>query len=297
MRVLPIYRWQGGLLGSFVGQWLPQESTDSQSVLPYLQIGQSLIHYLVEKNQLSEQDWLNIYQQYPNELKKARSGDLILGLLPLILYEHDSARELEQQMELVGFCWQKNPEIIQNVLIYCYLCGLILKEQFQTQQTLDHLIQVSQTRQTSLSNQLGLVKDLLNNAVPLRQGMKQLISQGTSNQIAIVLSLYCFISTPENFQLSIKRAWQISEQFPLSLALTGFLSGIYNSISGFPVRWRVATQNFPLTPSIQQKTVQLFTSWSGVYDLNAEYPLLKTSLAPVSVIQRRPLNIVSQESI
>ncbi|GFE72180.1 hypothetical protein [Chroococcus sp. FPU101] len=297
MRFLPIYRWQGGLLGSFVGQWLPQFSTDTRSVLPYLQIGQHLIDHLVEKNQLSEQDWLNIYQQYPRELKKARSADLILVLLPLILYEHDSQRELEQQIDLMGLYWQKNTEITQNVLIWGYLCSLVLKEQFHTQRTLDHLIQIPQTRQSSLIDLLDLVKDLLNNAVPLCQGMKQLISQGTPHQLAIALSLYCFASTPENFQLSILRASQIAEQFPVSLALTGFLSGIYNSISGFPVRWRVATQNCPLTLSIQHKTVQLFASWSGVYDLDTEYPLLKTSLASVSVIQRRHLNIVSQDSI
>lgn len=296
MRFLPIHRWQGGLLGSFVGEWLPQSNTDAQSIIPYLQIGQHLTKNLIEKRQLSEQDWLNLDQQYSSELNICRSGDLILALLPLILFEHDSKRELEQHLCLLQTLWQQPTETINDVLVWNYLCSLILTEQLQPQQWLDEIIQVARTRQTPLKELLELVRKLLENAVPLHQSIKQLSRKGTPNQLAIALSIYCFGSTPNDVRLSILRASQT--QNLLTIALTGFLVGIYNSITGFPLAWRKASQNRPSTQFISQQAVQLFAVWSGVYEINTNSPFPKFPIAASGVIQRRTsLNIVSQDRI
>jgi hypothetical protein len=296
MRFLPIHRWQGGLLGSFVGEWLLESNTDAQSVLPYLQIGQHLTKDFIEKRRLSEQDWLNLYQQYSSELNICRSGDLILALLPLILFAHDSRYELEQHLSLLETHWQQPTEVIDDVMVWGYLCSLILTEQLQPQRWLDDVIQIAHTKQTSLKELLKLVKILLENAVPLHQGIKQLSREGTSKQLAIALSIYCFGSTPNEVGLSILRASQT--QNSLVLALTGFLVGLYNSISGFPVAWRKLSRNSPSTQFISQQAVQLFAVWSGVYEIKANSPLPTFPIAASGVIQRRTsLNIVSQDRI
>lgn len=296
MRFLPIHRWQGGLLGSFVGEWLPESNTDTQSVLPYLQIGQHLTKDLIEKRQLSKQDWLNLYQQYSSELNICRSGDLILALLPIILFAHDSRYELEQHLNLLETIWQQPTETINDVLVWGYLCSLILKEQLQPQRWLDDLIQIAHTKQTPLEELLKLVKILLEDAVPLYQSIKQLSREGTPNQLAIALSIYCFGSTANDVHLSILRASQT--QNSLMISLTGFLVGIYNSISGFPLAWRKASQNCPSTQLLNQQAVQLFAVWSGVYEIKANSPLPTFPIAASGVIQRRTsLKIVSQDRI
>lgn len=296
MRFLPIHRWQGGLLGSFVGEWLLGSNTNAQSVLPYLQIGQHLTKDLIEKRQLSEQDWLNLYQQYSSELNICQSGDLILALLPLILFAHDSRYELEQHLSLVQTLWQQPTVTINDVLVWGYLCSLVLTEQLQPQRWLDDLIQVAHTRRTPLKELLKLVKILLENAVPLHQSIKQLSCEGTPNQIAIALSIYCFGSTPNEVGLCILRASQT--QNSLTIALTGFLAGIYNSMSGFPLAWRLANQNYPSTQVISKQAVQLFAVWSGVYEIKANSLLPTFPIAASGVIQpRTSLNIVSQDRI
>ncbi|PSF39424.1 hypothetical protein C7H19_01145 [Aphanothece hegewaldii CCALA 016] len=297
MQFLPVYRWQGGLLGSCVGEWLPQFNTDTQTVIPYLQIGQHLINDFIEKRQLSEQDWLNIYQQYSKELKNCRSGELILSLLPLFLFYHDSRWELEQQLYLVETLWQQPAQTINDVLVWGYLCSLILREELQPQQWLDDLIQVAHSRQTSLKELLELVKRLLDDAVPLHQGIKQITLKETPFQVAIAFSVYCFGSTPNDVGLSITRASQIKKQNSLTIALTGFLVGLYNSISGFPLAWRKKSQNEPLTQLLNQQVIQMFGLWSGVYEINSNTPPSTFTLAASGVIQRRTsLNLVSQDN-
>ncbi|MBC6473957.1 MAG: ADP-ribosylglycohydrolase family protein [Hormoscilla sp. GM102CHS1] len=94
---------------------------------------------------------------------------------------------------------------------------------------------------------------------------------------SIGLALYCFLSTPEDFRLSVMRALRIARVQPqLVAALTGAMSGAYNSLAGIPVSWRIAIKR-PLTAEkfllpcwgvtsaaeIVQLATNLFVAWSG----------------------------------
>jgi hypothetical protein len=292
MHFLPINRWQGGLLGS----WLAQSLTPS--VNPHLYIGQHLLEALVEKRQLAEQDWLNLYQKYPDELKTSRSGDMILALMPLFLLHHDDRQELERQLSLVQTLWQLPREAIDDGVVWGDLTSAILGEQLQPQRWLEQVIQVARSRQTPLPDLLESVRRLLRDGTPLRLGVRQLSRQERPDQLAIALAIYCFGTTPDDLRLSLLRACHLQEQSASVVALTGFLSGSYNSLSGFPVSWRIASKDFPTTSLLRQQILQLFAVWSGVYQPNADHPLPSSTLAASGVIQRRTsFKIVSQDQM
>jgi hypothetical protein len=97
-----------------------------------------------------------------------------------------------------------------------------------------------------------------------------------------VLAIYCFLSTPEDFRIAIRRAYQIEDRSQFICALTGILAGAYNSLTGIPLNGYIATQErlqWLLTAQ------NLLTTWAGVYQpLSAAAPL---TVASPQVIQRR----------
>lgn len=97
------------------------------------------------------------------------------------------------------------------------------------------------------------------------------------------LALYSFLSTPEDFRLSLLRAAQSQHHPQLTCALTGILSGSYNGMAGLPPNWchrlNYSSSSFlpqatsPLSvlwdvssnTQIFQLASQLLAVWSGVY--------------------------------
>lgn len=114
---------------------------------------------------------------------------------------------------------------------------------------------------------------------------------------AFALALYCFLSTPEDFGLSVVRSVRTGSHRELTGAISGALSGAYNGIAGIPVSWQMcepqrhkphpdSSMSFaPLSLSpIPPPTVgtgpavglllplasRLFAAWAGIYDLNRQ---------------------------
>jgi hypothetical protein len=82
------------------------------------------------------------------------------------------------------------------------------------------------------------------------------------------------MSTIEDFRLSVLRALQNSHRSPEISAITGALSGAYNSAVGIPISWQVMLVQANSTEgqvSSSRRMVELADAlaavWSGVYDL------------------------------
>ncbi len=111
-----------------------------------------------------------------------------------------------------------------------------------------------------------------------------------SPNAAFALALYCFLSTPEDFRLSVVPAWGTAGHRELTGAIAGALSGAYNGIAGIPMSWQMcepqrhggcldssisfmplsATPIPPPTASVSFLPLasRLFAAWAGIYDLN-----------------------------
>ncbi|GAB4280409.1 MAG: hypothetical protein Fur0025_08350 [Oscillatoriaceae cyanobacterium] len=113
-----------------------------------------------------------------------------------------------------------------------------------------------------------------------------------SPNAAFALALYCFLSTPEDFRLSVVPAVLPGGDRELTGAIAGALSGAYNGIAGIPLSWQMckpqihrgcldASMSFmplslsPLPPptasvSLLPLASRLFAAWAGIYDLNRQ---------------------------
>jgi hypothetical protein len=104
---------------------------------------------------------------------------------------------------------------------------------------------------------------------------------------AIALSLYFFLDTPEQFDLSLKRAALIN--YPLVLPFTGALAGAYHGFTGIPLAWRF----IPTELAFPDRIRHFWGQWSGVLSENT-LPF-STAIASPLVIQQRPnVPLISQ---
>lgn len=93
------------------------------------------------------------------------------------------------------------------------------------------------------------------------------------------LAFYSFLSTPQDFRLTVIRAAQLNFQPQVVCALAGALSGAYNSLTGIPTTWQTklscteqAQSSSLLTKlwgvnseELLQLGDQLLAAWAGVY--------------------------------
>lgn len=97
--------------------------------------------------------------------------------------------------------------------------------------------------------------------------------QSATSAAAIALAFYCFLSTAEDPQLSLRRAARSPRSARLICALAGALSGAYNSPIGLPLPWRWLSAPPALEPTgnefdpqFSQLAHRLLAVWAGVYD-------------------------------
>jgi ADP-ribosylglycohydrolase len=181
--------------------------------------------------------------------------EVAIALLPVLLFFHENPLKLKHNLQEVLRIWQ-NASVHQADLVQ--VASVI------SQSLLEAPLSVS--NDTILST-------LLNQSIPLEEAMKLMIStQPSEHDLAIECALYCFLSTKGNFRLSVLRAARTQQQIPIC-ALTGALSGAYNSLRGIPVEWRLAIQSWTsetgeivTQAELLQLATRLFAQWSGVYD-------------------------------
>lgn len=314
MRYSLLSRFRGALLGSLLGEILGSgsesrafphrlllrvQSKDNNSVeTSYIAAQsnwskiatcgtQSLIHC----GRLDLEDWQLESSKIQLTLLKntAKPSEAALATLPIALFFHDDQDKLRQKLRQAAAYWQSQAEY-EGVLAVGYAIASALTEKINHTCLIPQILSFLGTTQTAIGQQLELVQSLIDKSAALETAVSQLrrasIRQETDTDAvtAIALAFYCFLSTPEDFRLSISRASYISDKSQMISALTGAISGAYNSNVGIPVSWRRAANKIKISSERQQLTERLFAVWSGVYDLSVIEPFSWAAIAAPRVI-------------
>ncbi|MBO1346824.1 MAG: ADP-ribosylglycohydrolase family protein [Hormoscilla sp. GUM202] len=187
-------------------------------------------------------------------------------ILPVALFFHEDAAKLRQRLNQLA---ASSKETRDESLAMGYCLLQIAQEKLDSSTIVPQIIAYLQS-DGAIASELAQVQTLLEMRASL-----ETTSYMLSNSIG--LALYCFLSTPEDFRLSVMRALRIARVQPqLVASLTGAMSGAYNSLAGIPVSWRIAIKR-PLTAEkfllpcwgvtsdaeIVQLATNLFAAWSG----------------------------------
>ena len=275
MRYSLVSRVRGIFLGAFLGESLATHNRCDLGAMTILGV-QSLIEY----GRLDVDDWLKRYQQAAVDLNITHIawGKIILATLPVVIFFHEDTIKLKKNLLQVLQIWDTNPVMTDAALVIGYVIAQSLTEKLDPITLIPQTISFLGKTTTSIPQTLLKVNSLLAQDAGLEQVRGELTKQEelSSN---IALAIYCFLSTLEDFRLTVLRVnnhtrkqeyWCLGSQS--RSAITGALSGAYNTAVGIPVNWQVlfpATNSAPWGLKNFSQMLELADTlvevWSGVY--------------------------------
>lgn len=239
--------FRGSLLGPIIAHKI---INPKETVLNWQIISQKIIIDLIQKEIISPETC----QAIASDDEQLTSGELILGILPLILFFHETEYLLSEQLEKIEKHINLTKKILEEAVLFRQIIYLIFK---QEEDCLKNIF--------DLSPSLKKIQTFLDNQIPLTELERQFRQQTVLDDNYLLLSLYCFSRTPDNFKLSILQASRFNN--PLILSITATLSGAYNGYSNIPLPWRLTITPDKDYKRLYQQISQLWVKWAGVDDL------------------------------
>jgi hypothetical protein len=227
-------------------------------------LGILVAHSLIQKQKV---DLGESHYHCLNSSRTINPVKVIISTLPIALFYHDNETQLQSNLRQF-VAWQDDPEIVAGILAVGYAIALSLQEKLQIASFIPLVTRFIEAPQSLLTQQLKQVKSLLEHQASLAKAVSVLGHPSS----AIALAFYCFLSSLEDFQLSVKRAVICNPQIS---SITGALSGAYNTPGSIPVNWRLALSHSAQKPLVwgiytEAEILQLCDSlvavWSGAYN-------------------------------
>ncbi|ACK73088.1 conserved hypothetical protein [Gloeothece citriformis PCC 7424] len=305
MKVSLLSRFQGGLLGAWIGassvEQNPKFTQADEQLLPWIKLGIEITEGIINSGQILDNHGLEIFEQYKNKqgLKNPiSSGMIAISTLPLALFFHDSPHHFKQYLYSLNDGGKLSQETLEEVIIWQDALSLILREKVDSSPLIPQLLKRHSQGKTALLQQLEQMQLFLEQKIPLHQVLVQLSRRHQLQPHEIALACYCFSYSPQEFSVCIKRAKTLDYQPFLTATLTGILVGVYNGISGIPIAWRGELWDVRISQNIYRQATNLLAVWSGVDQPSSLQPLQQSAIASPLIIQPRPtVKMISQTEI
>lgn len=187
----------------------------------------------------------------------------IATIIPVALFFHDDAQKLRQAI------LQSTPQPMQDAgFVVAESIATALRPQMDPFKLLPELVQLLPDE--VLSQKLRQVQRLLTRRDSLAIAIQKL-GDPQQLEVAIALAFYCWLSTAEQFQLSVLRVPRIPNFSPLTLLLTSAFSGALNGQMGIPQAWLETAGEFQNElRQMEALADQLLAVWSGAYQPEAD---------------------------
>jgi hypothetical protein len=280
MKNLLLNRFQGAFLGANIIYIDRQQIILNRLVIETTPVIMAGINRLICPENFDPKKWVeNIFSNVPSPDRA------ILAMLPLMLFFHDDRVKLREILIDVSHAWQLDWETCSSAVAIGYIISRSLTESFDPRsiitQLLDEMTNFHPILFQELStifpwrvstnesfvggsgaSALSLASHLEHRSHSLSQLTHRLASSTHPIIAPTVIAIYCFLSTPEDFSISIRRAYHTEDRSGLTCALTGILAGVQNSSIGIPLNGDLATQERSQWLLAAEK---LLAAWAGVY--------------------------------
>ncbi len=294
MRYSLLSRFQGALLGIVLGEALGRCCDHSnqaldrtlnhsclkkQALSPSMEFSQILYqgsHSLIHQGTLA-------FERFDREFAAQISQpvNLMAATLPVALFLHEQPQPLQQQLAQLVALSSLPGELKMGVFAVALAIAEILDESFTPNTLIPKIIAQLPQPAPVLVKQLERVQSLWSQPVGLAQVKQQLQDIETGQVSSIALAFYCFLSTLEDFHLTVSRAvW--SDQSQLTVMAAAALAGAYNSVGGIPPKWqlKLQPQGSQISSKLNSLAAQLLAAWAGTYQpLNAKNQGLPIAIA------------------
>ncbi|MDJ0658783.1 MAG: ADP-ribosylglycohydrolase family protein [Crocosphaera sp.] len=241
-----LHRFRGTLLGVIIAQRMIEQK---QTLLNWEITNQKISIDLIKNETIS----IETCEAIAPKDSSISSGGFILSILSLILFFHETETFLSEQLEKINQSNIIDKSIINDILLFRQIINSILKQE-------DDLIK----NISNLSPSLEKLQIFLENQTPLTEIKQQFRQKTVLDNNYLLLALYCFSRTPNNFKLSILQAFQFNH--PVILGITAAISGAYNGYYNIPIPWRFSINKQKSYDLWDQQISQLWAKWLGVDD-------------------------------
>ncbi len=170
----------------------------------------------------------------------------VMAALPVALFFHHDRDRCHQQLQQLTVRWQLSPSLAWGLLA---VADAVAGKTSMTQTLAES--EFGETVRAAIAGRYNLDATL------------QALGSRDGKAIAVAVAAYCFLDTPEDFFLTVKRS-QRSPHPQLSTALAGALSGAYNGTAAVPVTWELAVTE---RDRLREASDRLYAAWSGVCDV------------------------------
>jgi|GEM_PF-4631110 len=286
------YSLQERFIGAYFASVISEELSMGQiKRVPWFSMNQEVITQIpVSANQYLS--WENL-QFKSAEL--ASISEMALAILPIILYYHDNLSKLESLIYQTAQFWQIPLSKIDGILWWSAAISLILREKLAPENLWKQISITSKIFKNSFQHNLDGLQSLCDRGLSITEVTEKLSLIAAPECLPFLISLYCFYQTPENSVLTIKQASIVKNRVPRILALTGFLSGAYNTRMGLPINWEKFSQNGDNYQKAYQLGSKVFALWSGI-NVSGKNIDMSAIIATPRTLQNRPgLTIISQK--
>lgn len=265
MNHLLLTRFQGALIGGNIIYFTPQQIAPNPLMTETTPALMGGIDSSIRCGGFEAQDWLQSTSIIDRDPQRA-----IVAMLPLMLFFHDDRVKLREIILNVSHTWELDWETCSSAVSIGYLISRSLCETLSPTAIIVQLLDEMTNLHPLLFQQLSMIDRLLEQSSSLTQVTQKLAIAPHPIITPTVLAIYCFLCTPEDFSLAIRRAHQIEARSPLTCALTGILAGVHNSSTGIPLNGLLAT---PQREQWMTAAENLLNGWAGVYSVNSETPV------------------------
>lgn len=252
---------------------------------------------LIELGSFDLDIWLKRQQQECGNLNASNNIllEAVLTCLPVILFFHENTTKLRLNLQHVVKVSQDNQIVQDGILAIGYAIAQSLTEKLAPHTLIPETVAFLGDTTSNLPQQLLKVNNLLSQGAGLEKTQAEL-SKVEELSNTIPMAFYFFLSTLEDFRLSLLRSEQIESPSLTISMITGALSGAYNSTGGIPVTWQILLSQTELPESrvnnfllLLNLADLLLAVWSGVYnfDLHLKEAIVENAVAAPRVIRLR----------
>lgn len=260
MRYSLASRFRGTIIGALLGDLASSSGKQPVNSGEMAVMG---IESLISLSRLDLDDWIARQQrEFPDLGKSDRLPEIIIATLPVALFFHENTVKLRENLISAIAIWSDSPVVRDGTLAVGYVLAKSLTEKLDPKTLIAETISFIGSTPTSLAQALLKVNELLIQGAELERVQAEL-SQFEKPSQAIAIAFYCFLSTLEDFRLSMRGRFNSSPHLRATSAITGALSGAYNSTSGIPVTWLLGLKN---SKQIIELSDRLVAVWSGAYN-------------------------------
>lgn len=274
MRYSLISRFRGTLIGATIGEKITQKQQSNPSTIANLLI--SGTQSLVDRGRFDRESW-----QEDLLLAELTPIKAIAATLPLALFYHDNEIKLRQNLLSASSILPPEKTNQAGILAVGYAIAQAITEKLDPSKLIPQILEFIDEPNTDFSSKLMQVQWLLAQKAGVEKTLIPITANCDRLTASVALGFYYFLSSPEEFNLSIKR----SKKSPTSAPIVGALAGAYNSSSNIPSSCPIFVAPTNLEREMLQLSDSLVAVWSGVYDRNAS--LGATAVAAPRVIRFR----------